>query len=100
MDHVVTGIHAGITLIPLGDRLDFLLDMQMSLECQEHWFGVGILVIDNLCSIIFLLFESKLMLLDQIIFVVINGCKAENSVLDMVTHLLLVNVDSILGILY
>lgn len=98
MDHVITRIDRGITLIPLGNNLDLLLDMQMSLECEEYRFGISILVINNFCAIIFFLLQCEFMFLDEIIFIIIDAGEAENTVLDVVSHLLLVNVDSILSI--
>ena len=100
MDDIVATVNRSIALIPVDNLLDLLLDVEVTLESQEYWLSISILLVNNPGPIVLLSFESVFMFLDQIIFIVINASKTKNAMLHMVTHLLLVDVDPCLGILH
>ena len=100
MDDVVTTVNRSIALIPGDDLLDLLLNVEVALESQEYWLSISILLVNYPGPIILLPFECEFMFLDQIVFIVINASETKNAMLDMVPHLLLVDVDPCLGILH
>ena len=100
MDYIVTTINRSIALIPGDDLLDLLLYVKVTLESQEYWLSIGILLVYNPGPIVLLPFECEFMFLDQIVFVVINASETKNAMLHMVPHLLLVDIDPCLCILH
>ena len=66
MDDAITTVDRGIALISSHNLLYLLLDVMMALESQEYWLSIGILLINNLSSVILFLFEGELVPLNQI----------------------------------
>jgi hypothetical protein len=64
-------------------------------EREKHWFGVGILRVNKTRSILFLLGERVLMLLDAVVLVVVNRCKSEDTLLGVCAESLLIDVHSL-----
>lgn len=100
MDDLIATLDRGIALISRYNLLDLLLDVEMTLECQEYWLDVGLSLVQCPCKISLLFFECVFMFFDKIIFVILNASETKNTVLHVVTHLLLVDVDPCLGILH
>ena len=99
MGYSVCGDDEGVLLLSGDDFGNLLLDVIMTLKCEEYWLSIGILCVYKRGSIIQLLFQSEFMLLNQIVFVVLNARKSKDAVLHVVAHLHLVDVDSFLLVL-
>jgi len=99
MDNTIGGMHTCVFLLSSHDLSNFFLDVIMTLECEKYWLCISILSIDEASSIFKFLLQSELVLLDQVLLVVLNTGESKDAVLDMVSHLHLVDVDSLLIIL-
>jgi hypothetical protein len=99
VNDIVPSVNSSVRLFPTSNFLDLHLDMLMPLESQEHRLGIGVLVVNYLCAVLLLFLEGELMLLDEVVLVVVNARQTENAVLNVVSHLLLVDVNSSFGIL-
>lgn len=99
MGYSVWGDNEGVFLLCSDDFSDLLFDVIMTLKCEEYWLSISILGVYKGSSIIQLLFQREFMLLNQIVFVVLNARKGKDAVLDVVSHLHLVDVDSFLFVL-
>ena len=71
----------------------------MTFKCEEYWLSIGILCVNQRSSIIQLFLQSEFVLLNQVVLVVLDTSKGKDAVLDVVTHLHLVDVNSFLLIL-
>jgi len=99
MGDIVVTLDRGIALISCNNLLDFLLDVKVTLECQEYWLSIGLSLVQYPGKIVLLFFECVFMFFDKIIFIVFNAGEAKNAMLHVVPQLLLVDVDPCLGIL-
>ena len=71
----------------------------MTFESEEDRLSVGILSVDQRSSIIQFFLQSEFVPLDQVVFVVLDAGQRQDTVLHVVTHLHLVDVDPLLLVL-
>ena len=64
MGDIVVTLDRGIVLISCNDLLDFLLDVEMTLECQEYWLSIGFSLVQYPGKIVLLFFECVFMFFD------------------------------------
>ena len=100
MGNIVVTLDRGIALISCYDLFDFLLDVEVTLECQENWLSIGFSLVQYPSKIVLLLFECVFVFFDKIVFIVFNAGETKNTMLHVVPQLLLVDVDPCLGILH
>ena len=100
MDDSIIRVDDCIFSLSRYDFSDFIFDVIMSFESEKHRFGVSILRIDQTSSIFKLFLQSEFVLLNKIFLVVLNASESKDTMLYVVSHLHLVDVDSFLLILF
>jgi hypothetical protein len=99
VNNSISRVNDGIFSLSRYNFSNFLFDVIMSFESEKYWLSVSILGIDQTSSIFQLFFQSELVLLDQVLFVVLNTGQPKDAVLNVISHLHLVNIDSLLVVL-
>ena len=74
MNNPISTINLGVAL-SLGNLKDSFSNLRAALVCQKYRLDICILGVDQISSVIFLLLQSGLMPLDQVIFIIIDACK-------------------------
>ena len=96
-DSFVT-LHLAV-LVALANLEHPLGDIVVTLVSEKNGLSIGLLRVDQFCSIFLLFLKGELVLLDPVLLVVDDAGQPEDAMLDMVAHLHAVDVHPLLGIL-
>ena len=92
--------HISVRLLIGNNLVNLFLDsLPVVLESEKNWANISLLDFCEFCPVLLLLWESVLVSFDLVVFVILDACKSNDTLLDVISHHLPVNVHSLLVIL-